>query len=69
MIIGILLSFVISNSSVCRLQLAVCSRLGIGVRGQSGIIFGWYPARKAANLQPKLQAIEIMYESTAENLT
>lgn len=37
------LPFVLSMSSVL---------LAIGVSGGIGILFGWYPARKAANLSP-----------------
>jgi len=37
------LPFTISPSSVA---------LAIGVSGAIGIIFGWYPAKQAANLQP-----------------
>ena len=53
MIIGILASFIISK--VISLPFAISPSsiiLAIGVSGAIGILFGWYPARKAANLQP-----------------
>ncbi len=53
MVIGIGTSYVLSN--VLSLPFAFSVRsiaLAIGVSGAIGILFGWYPARKAANLQP-----------------
>ena len=53
MLVGILLSFVISKLISLPFTIALGSiALAIGVSGAIGIIFGWYPARKAANLQP-----------------
>ena len=53
MLVGILLSFVISRIINLPFTIALGSiALAIGVSGAIGIIFGWYPARKAANLQP-----------------
>ena len=53
MLVGILLSFVISKLISLPFTIAFGSIvLAIGVSGAIGIIFGWYPARKAANLQP-----------------
>ena len=53
MVIGIVVSFVIASLlgfpfliSIQAIILAIC------VSGAIGIIFGWYPARKAASLQP-----------------
>jgi putative ABC transport system permease protein len=37
------LSFTLSFSSIL---------LAFGVSASIGVLFGWYPARKAANLQP-----------------
>lgn len=53
MVIGILASFVISK--VISLPFAISFSsiiLAIGVSGAIGILFGWYPARKASDLQP-----------------
>lgn len=53
MILGIILSFVISqfiNLPFIFSPLAII--LAVGVSAAIGILFGWYPARKAANLQP-----------------
>jgi putative ABC transport system permease protein len=50
---GVLASYVISY--FIKLPFTVSSHsivLAIGVSGIIGIVFGWYPARKAANLQP-----------------
>jgi putative ABC transport system permease protein len=53
MTIGILASYIISK--VINLPFAVSVGsigLAIGVSGAIGIIFGWYPAKKASDLQP-----------------
>jgi putative ABC transport system permease protein len=53
MVIGILASFIISKLISLPFTISVGSiGLAIGVSGAIGILFGWYPARKAANLQP-----------------
>lgn len=53
MIIGIIVSFVISKFINLPFTLSPMSViLAIGVSGGIGVIFGWYPAQKAANLQP-----------------
>lgn len=53
MILGSALSFVISKFINLPFTLSPTSvLLAVGVSGGIGIIFGWYPARKAANLEP-----------------
>ena len=53
MLIGVLASYAISKLVGLPFTIAVSSiALAIGVSGAIGILFGWYPARKAANLQP-----------------
>jgi len=53
MIVGVLISIVISKLVSLPFAVSVNSiALAIGVSGAIGIIFGWYPARKASNLQP-----------------
>jgi putative ABC transport system permease protein len=53
MIVGVLISVVISKLVGIPFAISPGSvMLAIGVSGAIGIIFGWYPARKAANLQP-----------------
>jgi putative ABC transport system permease protein len=53
MIVGVLISVVISKLVSIPFAISVGSvGLAIGVSAAIGIIFGWYPARKAANLQP-----------------
>lgn len=50
---GVLASYVISYFIKLPFTVAPHSIvLAIGVSGIIGIVFGWYPARKAANLQP-----------------
>lgn len=53
MITGILVSYVLSKVISIPFSLSPAAViLAIGVSGGIGILFGWYPARKAANLQP-----------------
>ncbi|HVT01731.1 MAG TPA: ABC transporter permease [Patescibacteria group bacterium] len=53
MVIGIIISFAIA--SLAKLPVVISPEailLAVGVSGGIGIIFGWYPARRAAGLQP-----------------
>lgn len=53
MFLGILTSYVIANITGFPFILSVSAMaLAIGVSASIGIIFGWYPAQRAANLQP-----------------
>lgn len=53
MLLGILVSYIISNLMNLPFTLSPGSvLLAIGVSGAIGVLFGWYPASKAANLQP-----------------
>jgi len=53
MILGIIISLIISKLINLPFAMSVSSIImAIGVSGAIGIIFGLYPARKAANLQP-----------------
>ena len=53
MILGIIISLIISKLINLPFAMSASSIiLAIGVSGAIGIIFGWYPARKAASLQP-----------------
>ncbi|KKR00732.1 MAG: ABC transporter, permease protein [Candidatus Woesebacteria bacterium GW2011_GWB1_39_12] len=53
MVIGIGTSYALSNFFSLPFAISVQSiALAIGVSGAIGILFGWYPARKAASLQP-----------------
>jgi len=53
MIFGILASFIISHLMSLPFTISPSSiAIAIGVSGAIGMIFGWYPANKAANLQP-----------------
>jgi len=52
-VVGVALSFLISNSMGLPLTLSLPSiLLAFGVSASIGILFGWYPARKAAALEP-----------------
>lgn len=51
--LGILTSYIISNLTSFPFVLSPSSiLLAIGVSAGIGILFGWYPARRASNLQP-----------------
>ncbi len=53
MLLGIGLSFLISSLIKMPFALSLSAIvLAIGVSGGIGILFGWYPARRAANLSP-----------------
>jgi putative ABC transport system permease protein len=53
MSLGILTSFILSGIIKIPFTISATAILvAIGVSGFIGILFGWYPARKAANLQP-----------------
>jgi putative ABC transport system permease protein len=53
MFVGIFTSFVISKLMSIAFSVSVGSVvLAIGVSAVTGIVFGWYPARKASNLEP-----------------
>jgi putative ABC transport system permease protein len=53
MALGILLSYIISVLISLPFSISITSIfLAIGVSGAIGILFGWYPAKKAADLSP-----------------
>lgn len=53
MIVGVLISVIISKIVSIPFAISLGSvALAIGVSGAIGIIFGWYPAKKASDLQP-----------------
>ncbi len=53
MILGIILSYIISTAISLPFTISLTSiALAIGVSGGIGILFGWYPAKKAADLSP-----------------
>jgi putative ABC transport system permease protein len=53
MILGIIISYVLSKMMGLPFTISFSSiSLAIGVSGVIGIIFGWYPAKKASDLQP-----------------
>ncbi len=53
LLLGVTISFILSKVMSIPFTLSPTSvALSIGVSGGIGILFGWYPARTAANLQP-----------------
>jgi putative ABC transport system permease protein len=53
MMFGILTSYILSSLMKIPFAISIPSIfLAIGVSGAIGIVFGWYPARRAASLQP-----------------
>lgn len=53
MILGIVISYVLTRVMSMPFTVSpLAVLLAIGVSGAIGILFGWYPARKAADLQP-----------------
>lgn len=53
MILGVVTSYIVSILTASPFVVSAFSvLLAIGVSAGIGILFGWYPARRAANLQP-----------------
>lgn len=53
MILGIIISYVLSKIMGLPFTISFSSiSLAIGVSGVIGVVFGWYPAKKASDLQP-----------------
>lgn len=53
MVVGITISYVLSLLLKIPFSISISSIvLAIGVSGTIGVLFGWYPAKQAANLQP-----------------
>lgn len=53
MLLGVMTSYVLSRVMSLPFTVSISSiALAISVSGGIGILFGWYPARKASNLQP-----------------
>jgi putative ABC transport system permease protein len=53
MFLGVIASYIIASLISFPFTISLTSiLLAIGVSGAIGVIFGWYPAQKAANLQP-----------------
>jgi putative ABC transport system permease protein len=53
MILGLLLSFILSKVLSVPFTVSLSAiALAMGVSGAIGILFGWYPAKKASDLQP-----------------
>ncbi len=53
MALGILISFVVSKLISLPFTISINSiLLAVGVSGIIGVLFGWYPAKKASDLQP-----------------
>lgn len=53
MILGILISFILAKVMSLPFTISISSiALAIGVSGVIGVVFGWYPAKKASDLQP-----------------
>lgn len=53
MLLGVMTSYILSRVMSLPFTVSASSiALAIGVSGGIGILFGWYPARKASNLQP-----------------
>lgn len=53
MILGIVISYILSKTMNLPFTISISSiALAIGVSGVIGVVFGWYPAKKASDLQP-----------------
>lgn len=53
MVLGIIISYVLSKIMSLPFTISVSSiALAISVSGVIGVVFGWYPAKKASDLQP-----------------
>lgn len=53
MVVGVAASYVVSKMINLPFVLSINSvLLAMGISGAIGVLFGWYPAQKAANLQP-----------------
>jgi len=53
MLLGVSASFIVKNLLNCPIEISILSvALSFAVCSFIGIFFGWYPARKASNLDP-----------------